>query len=61
MNSKTQTGFVQVDRERRRFRVDRRTYSDTAILRRECETVSRLERHTHCLRSRALAAALELG
>ncbi len=41
MNSKTQTGFVQVDRERRRFRVDRRTYSDAAILRRECETVFR--------------------
>jgi p-cumate 2,3-dioxygenase alpha subunit len=35
------TGFVEVDRARRRFRVDRRSYSDPEILRRERDTVFR--------------------
>lgn len=35
------TGYVDVDRTRQRFRVDRRTYSDPQILRREIELVFR--------------------
>jgi p-cumate 2,3-dioxygenase alpha subunit len=35
------TGFVEVDRTRRRFRVDRRSYTDPEVLKRERDTVFR--------------------
>src|SRR5258708_35314038 len=35
------TGLVQIDRERLRFRVDRRTYSDPEVFRRERDTLFR--------------------
>ena len=35
------TGYVQVDRARQRFRVDRRCYSDAGVLKRETELVFR--------------------
>jgi p-cumate 2,3-dioxygenase alpha subunit len=35
------TGYVEVDRTRRRFRVDRRTYTDFDVLKRERDTVFR--------------------
>jgi len=41
MTSKLHTGFVVVDRDRCRFRVDRRTYSDREVLRRERDTLFR--------------------